>query len=107
MSENMRPGMTMARYWSEVVRLKNTQVAAVEAISEPNECTFLMISVAITFSIPLLSMIPPNAMAATINHIVFSMPAMPPVTSNSFTISLGVTMPTGPYKAIITVLNEL
>ena len=34
--ENILPGTTMARYWSEVVALKKIQVPAVFAISDQN-----------------------------------------------------------------------
>ena len=69
--------MTIARYWSQAVILKNMHVPIVVPTSE----VWLVMNrrkVWVTFfKKPQASITPPNVRAAIISHTVFSMPAIP------------------------------
>jgi hypothetical protein len=73
----------MAIYWSEAVKLKKMQVAAVDATKDPVEWANCIIFSAITFNKPQDSITPPKIIAHKISHIVFSITLIPYAVSRS------------------------
>ena len=70
--------------------LKNKQVQAVVAMTEPVLSAYCMMDWLIFFRAPLASITPPKHIAQIISHIVFNIPYIPPEESKSFIISLEV-----------------
>ena len=98
----MRPGTTMAMYWSDAVMLKKMLVAMVVATSEPVDWAQRITELVIFTSSPADSMVPPNTMAERISQMVLSIPRIPVLVSSSLTISLGVVMAISPKMDCMT-----
>ena len=106
MPANILPGTTMEIYWSDAVTLKNRQVLTVVATSEPVVFAKRISPFVILTSIPAASITPPKIMAVSISHIVFSIPAMPPVLRRSLTWASLVITAILPYMLFITAMYE-
>lgn len=91
----------MDMYWSLVTIFKMKPVPTVAA-TRPN---VLLISrrrrLVRLNNIPLATITPPKHMAQRISHMVFSIPAIPPVDTSSFRASLPVSMLVDDAKVII------
>ncbi len=88
-------------YWSEAVAFIKILVATVEATSEPVDFAYFTIELAIRSNKPADSITPLNTIAVKINQIVFSIPAIPLVVSNSFTSSFEEIILTDPNMVFI------
>ncbi|CEN34403.1 hypothetical protein CCYN74_100149 [Capnocytophaga cynodegmi] len=88
--ENIFPGTTNAKYWSEVVTFNAKQLITVLANSpkvEVNKCSKKAV---IRSKAPIASITPPKAIAQIMSHIVLSIPLIPEEENNSFRFSLSV-----------------
>src|SRR5262249_15177615 len=75
---NIRPGSTIAMYWSAVMTLVASTAATRDVTSAPTDFATRITGSMSSSRMPAFSTTPPNASAAMISQMVFSMLSMPP-----------------------------
>ena len=87
-ARNIRPGSTIAMYWSDAITFIPNAVASVAAMRLPVPVTAPRMAAAIRCSMPVVSITPPNIIAERISQTVVNMLDMPPRDSSSSSAAL-------------------
>ena len=88
--ENIFPGTTNAKYWSEVVTLSAKQLSTVLANNPNTDENKFNKKEVILSNAPMASITPPKAIAQIISQIVLSIPRILDEENNSFNTALSV-----------------
>ena len=82
--ENIFPGITIDKYWSDAVKLTVKQLMAVVANKLNVDFAILKSDSLIFLKAPIASITPPKIIAHITSHIVSSIPDIPPDVKRSF-----------------------